>query len=79
MERVLKFLKEAASTKNIGILVTVHDVNQAYNFADRVMLLPPKMNIIEGTPDATLTPENLKITFGVDFQCKETKSFQLSL
>lgn len=75
--QLLTLLKDFAKRKNIGILLTIHDINIAYRYAEKIMLLPPKMNVIEGKPDAIMTPENLKTTFGVDFECLETKSFQL--
>lgn len=75
--QLMKLLKNLAEKKNIGILVTIHDINIAYNYAQKIMLLPPKKNVLIGAPDDIMTAENLKITFGVDFQCRETKSFQL--
>lgn len=75
--QLMKLLKNLAEKKNIGILLTIHDINIAYNYAQKIMLLPPKKNVLIGAPDDIMTAENLKITFGVNFQCRETKSFQL--
>lgn len=74
--QLMKFLKNLAREKNVGILATVHNINLAYDFADRICLLPPCQNLIGGNPETTMTVDNLKLTFGVDFQCKETKLFQ---
>ena len=75
--QLMTLLKNLAEKKNIGILVTIHDINIAYNYAKKIMLLPPEKNVLIGTPGDIMSVENLKTTFGVDFQCKETKSFQL--
>lgn len=75
--QLMKLLKNLAEKKNIGILLTIHDINVAYTYAQKIMLLPPGKNVLIGTPGDIMTAENLKITFGVDFQCKEIKSFQL--
>jgi len=75
--QLMQLLKNLAEKNNLGVLVTIHDINTAYNYAEKIMLLPPQKNILEGSADDIMTAENLKITFGVDFQCKQTKSFQL--
>ena len=62
--------------KNIGILISVHDINLAKAYADKVMLLPPQKNVLVGAPSDIMTLENLKITFGVEFQCQKIECFQ---
>lgn len=77
--KLMQMLQSIAHEKKISILAIVHNINLACCFADKICLLPPKHSIISGKPDEIMTPENLKLTFGVDFQCKETKLFQSSL
>lgn len=77
--KLMQMLRSIAHEKKISILAIVHNINLACCFADKICLLPPKHSIISGKPDEIMTPENLKLTFGVDFQCKETKLFQSSL
>ena len=62
--------------KNLGILAAVHDINLAARYADRIILLPPKKSVLSGAPSDIMNTDNLKYTFGVDFECKEIKSFQ---
>ena len=73
---LMDFLKNLAHKNNIGILVTVHDINLAYRHADKIMLLPAQKNPIFGKADDVMTLDNLKTTFGVDFQCQKIDSFQ---
>ena len=72
-------LQSNSHKKNISVLAIVHNINLAWSFADKICLLPPKHSILFGKPNEIMTAENLKLTFGVDFQCKETKLFQSSL
>lgn len=74
--QLMTLLKNLARKKNIGILISIHDINLAWRYADKIMLLGKEKNLISGAPDDIMTVENLRTTFGVDFQCKETKLFQ---
>lgn len=73
---LMALLRDTAHNKNLGILAAVHDINLAARFADKILLLPPKKSVLFGSPSDIMNTENLKYTFGVDFECKEIKSFQ---
>ena len=81
---LMQLLCDTAHKKNIGILAAVHDINLAARFADKILLLPPaaasenasKKSVLYGTPSDIMNSDNLKYTFGVDFECREIKSFQ---
>lgn len=86
---LMQLLCDTAHAKNIGILAAIHDINLAARFADKILLLPPaatsanaassdmpKKSVLFGTPSDIMNTDNLKYTFGVDFECKEIKSFQ---
>ncbi len=73
---LMQLLADTAHNKNLGILAAVHDINLASRFADKIILLPPKKSVLYGTPSDIMNSDNLKYTFGVDFECKEIKSFQ---
>ena len=73
---LMQLLRATAHSKNLGVLAAVHDINLAARFADRIILLPPKKSVLSGAPSDIMNTENLKYTFGVDFECKEIKSFQ---
>ena len=74
--RLLMLLKELTIKKNIGILLSIHDINITSEIADKVCLLN-NSGIICGSYKDVVTLDNLKTTFGVDFQCSEKKYFQL--
>ncbi len=85
---LMSLLRETAHTKKLGVLAAVHDINLAARFADRIIMLPPaeriirlppaadKKSVLSGAPSDIMNTDNLKYTFGVDFECKEIKSFQ---
>ncbi|MCQ2591158.1 MAG: ABC transporter ATP-binding protein [Treponema sp.] len=60
----LQFLHKLSKEKNIGIAMTIHNINLASIFADYIALLPPKKQIIFGTPELVFTKENLEATYG---------------
>ena len=80
---LMQLLRDTAHSKNLGVLAAVHDINLAARFADKILLLPPartsaisKKSVLYGTPSDIMNTDNLKYTFGVDFECREIKSFQ---
>ena len=73
---LMQLLHDTAHSKNLGVLAAVHDINLAARFADKIILLPPKKSVLYGTPSDIMNTDNLKYTFGVDFECREIKSFQ---
>lgn len=72
---LLELLKKIAREKNICIIISVHDLNLAYKFADKVLLLPPQKSLLCGKPEKIMTPQNLKATFGVDFEFSDSRAF----
>ncbi len=74
--QLMRRLASIAHEKNIGILASIHDINLAARFADKILLLPPKKSVLYGSPSDIMNTENLRYTFGVDFECQEIKSFQ---
>jgi len=73
---LLRKLKELAQAQEIGILVSIHDVNQAAAYADRLILLPLLQQVICGTIQEVLTLDNLKKTYGMEFECQKVNYFQ---
>ena len=52
-------LARRASTTNVGVLVVLHDLNQAARFADRVALMADGAMVANGPPEAVLTSATL--------------------
>lgn len=66
---LLRLFAETARSRNLGVLITIHDVNLAARFADRLALLPPPergvRGLISGTARSVLTEENMRLVYGV--------------
>ena len=73
---LMKKLATLAHEKNIGILVSIHDVNLASAYADNLILLPLLGTPVCGKIKDILTKENLKLTYGMEFECQKVNYFQ---
>ena len=76
---LMKKLWSLAHEKNIGILMSIHNVNLAASYADKLILLPLLGSPLCGKIKDILTKENLKITYGLEFECQKVNYFQSSL
>ena len=64
---LLQLLANLAKDKNIGILISIHNLNTALRFAEKLILLPPAPEkLIQGTPQQVITKENIQKTYGSD-------------
>ncbi|MEM1299714.1 MAG: ATP-binding cassette domain-containing protein [Pseudomonadota bacterium] len=61
---VLRAVREAADD-GAGVLIILHELNQAMAIADRVVLLADGRIAMEGTPAEVLVPEVLEPVYGV--------------
>ena len=65
--QLMQMLKKFCVEKQIGIILSMHDVNLAARFVDEIIFMPPQSSIIKGTPQELMNAENLHKTFGVEF------------
>lgn len=61
----LAFFRRLARDQGKGVLVTLHDLNLAARFADRVLVLDKGRLVADGAPEVALTPEILSAVYGV--------------
>jgi iron complex transport system ATP-binding protein len=61
----LALFRSLAHDRGKGVIVTLHDLNLAARFADRVLVLNAGELVIEGYPEVALTPETLSAVYGV--------------
>ena len=60
---LMALLKDLAHKHNKGVLIVIHDINTAIQYADRVVLLPKGQNCISGTPQEVINRDNLELTY----------------
>lgn len=63
---VLSLVRHLCHTKQLGIVIVLHDVNMAARFCDEIVALHSGVMIARGTPDAIVTAERLRQIYGVD-------------
>ena len=64
--QVLELVRSYTRQKNTATLLTLHDLNLAARYSDRLILLKDGRIFREGTPEEVITEDNLKSAFGVD-------------
>lgn len=57
---------ENAASLGITVVISLHDLNLAATFCDRLILLDKGIIVAQGTPETVLTEVTLKQVFGVD-------------
>ena len=70
---ILKLLKELKLTKNISIIMALHDINIALQF-DKVMLIKEGKILGSGAPETVLTKDMLKEAFDVSIEIRKQDS-----
>lgn len=61
----LALFRRLAHDQGKGVIVTLHDLNLAARFADRVLVLSEGKLVADAAPEAALTPELLSDVYGV--------------
>jgi iron complex transport system ATP-binding protein len=62
---ILCMLKSLAQTKERSVVVTMHDLNLASRFSDRMLMLKKGCVYAVGTPEDVLTEENIEAVYGI--------------
>jgi iron complex transport system ATP-binding protein len=62
---ILDLIRDLADHHGVGVGVVLHDLQQATDVADRVVLLDAGRIVADGTPDDVMAPEDLTSTFGI--------------
>jgi iron complex transport system ATP-binding protein len=62
---VLELVRSLAHEHGLAVLLTLHDLNQAAQYADRVALLHQGHIVAEGSAQAVFTPKRLSEIYGV--------------
>ncbi len=65
--RLLSLARQAAREYNYGVLMVLHDMNQAARFADQIVLLKKGRLVASGTPRQVLTESHIMKAF--DMNC----------
>jgi iron complex transport system ATP-binding protein len=69
---ILCMLRSLTQSKERSVIVTMHDLNLASRFSDRMIMLKQGKIFARGTPESVLTEENIEKVYGIS--CKVTDS-----
>ena len=62
--RVMEILRDQA-TRGVLVIAVLHDLGLAARYCDRLMMIDRGRLVADGPPDAVLTPERLRETYGI--------------
>lgn len=62
----LELIKKLTRKLQLGVLVILHDMNLAAQYADRVMMMKGGVMIESGTPEKVFVPETIAEVFGIE-------------
>lgn len=63
---VMESLRAAASQRQIGVLIVLHDLNLAYRFSDQVVMLNSGRLVSKGPAGSVMSEENINAVYGVE-------------
>ena len=69
---ILCMLRSLTQSKERSVIVSMHDLNLASRFSDRMIMLKQGKIFASGTPESVLTEENIEKVYGIN--CKVTNS-----
>jgi len=72
---MLRIMKKQVQRKNKSVIAVMHDLNMAYLFSDRVILMKSGNVFAEGLTDEVMTPDNLYHVFGIRVTKIDGKGF----
>lgn len=64
--QVLELVRAYTHQKKVATLMTLHDLNMAARYADRLVLLKDGVVFRSGTPEEVITQENIREAYGVE-------------
>ncbi len=66
-------MREVVHDKGAGMIIALHDINLAMNYSDKVLMLKNGKIFAYGTPDETITEENIRAVYGVESRIMEAE------
>ena len=70
---VLEILERLNKEQQITVVVVLHEINNAFRFADHIIALKKGEIVCEGRPIEVITKENLKEIYGIEADLKKSE------
>jgi iron complex transport system ATP-binding protein len=71
---LLELVRYLNAEHGLTVVMVLHDLNQAARYAHRVVVLHEGAVHVQGAPQAVLTPETLRVVFGIEGEIIEGPS-----
>lgn len=71
---VMEIMTDLVARKGISAIMAVHDLNLASRYADRVLIMKEGRIFDAGNPYEVLTPENIRLAYGVEAEVVNSNS-----
>lgn len=71
---VLEILERLNKEKQITVIIVLHEINNAFRFADHIVGLKSGKVICEGKPIEVITKETLKTIYGIEADLKKSET-----
>lgn len=69
--QVMELVSNLVGCMDISLIVSVHDLNLAARYADRIVMLKEGRIVTAGKPAAVLTVDNIKLVYDVNVEVKK--------
>ncbi len=63
---VMDLLASLVSSRNISVIMVIHDLNLASRYADTILMLHNGKVYADGPPNETITASNIETVYGVE-------------
>ena len=63
---ILDLIKSLCTRNHLTVIITVHDLNLAAQYCDRLVLIKTGQVHAQGTPEEVITTENIREVYGTD-------------
>lgn len=73
---ILRIIEQVAREKNITIIMTIHDLNLAAMFCDKILMLKNKKIFAYGSTDEVLTEDNVNTMYKVNTKITEEEGYK---
>lgn len=73
--QTLNVLRQIARERNVAVIVSIHDLNQAARFTDRVVFLHEGEVLATGRPADVYSPELIRTVYNVEVELSNHRGF----
>ncbi|RKY57515.1 MAG: ABC transporter ATP-binding protein [Candidatus Latescibacterota bacterium] len=72
---VLELIKDLARRGGLSAIMAIHDLNLAFRYSDKIVMLHRGKVFAAGEPSSVLTRENIRTVYGVDVEIEGASGF----